>query len=219
MKRCYFSHILRQQTAAATLNPEAMLFFLISFTCLSQPPLWWCWLPDFLFVCLCVCSGHSTVGKLAMILQWAITFVAVIYLWEIRSLSFVSLLPSCSYLDAHTHTHADALTPTEDAGRPSRPDTPKQWCFPLVSMAWGIIYQLIEFTLSPLCFPLTPSTSVASSFCSSVSSLISVSNPADFLSLFHSSLLLMDDTCRKPPASRARTWSQKCKYIGCKHGG
>lgn len=100
------------------------------------------------FVCVSVCvqgkhSAHS--GQLAMISQWAITFVPVMY--ENRnSFSVFSHILRCPH--THTHTHTEDLTPWECPSRPSQDDTPEQWCFPLVAMAWGI-FSLTDSAHSP----------------------------------------------------------------------
>lgn len=108
----------------------------ISFSIHSRPPLWFCFTG---FVCPHVCAGaHSK--QLAVISQWAVTFMPI-------KQKFIFWVFSAHLL--RTHTNTEDLTQTECANPSSRLDTPfsKQWCFPLVPLAWGIIHWLIVFSL------------------------------------------------------------------------
>lgn len=105
----------------------------------SRPPLWCCFTG---FVCPPVCAGTYN-KQLAVISQWAVTFVPIKQEF-IFSFFFFFL----THL-FRTHTNTEDLTQTECANPSSQLDTPfsKQWCFPLVPLAWGIIHWLIVFGL------------------------------------------------------------------------
>lgn len=154
-----------------------------------------------LSVCVCV-HGSAHSGQLAVISQWDITFVPVMYQAGIHSLFF-----SNTYSLSLSHTHTEDFTQRKCPDRPSQHDTPEQWCFPLVPTAWGIFHWLIVFTLLAV---LLSSQSI--SLLCFISLFVSVKLDLSFPPAVFVSSIFWRMTLTGEPLITMKAMEKKCKY-------
>lgn len=89
------------------------------------------WLP--VCVCVCVCKWEAQCTQWAACNDFTVShYFCACDVWKQEFIL-------CFFTHTQMPTHTEDLTQGECPSRPSQDDTPEQWCFPLVAMAWGIL--------------------------------------------------------------------------------